>query len=81
MKEYTKAIISFKKLLHCAWSSKSAEGERSAYDFLSIQYYYLGDLKKSKFYNDRAIRGKFEAPDSIVRNFSLNEGKNHQKDD
>jgi hypothetical protein len=38
-----------------------------AYDNLSIQYFYLGELDKSKYYNDRVCRGKFEANFSIVK--------------
>jgi hypothetical protein len=39
----------------------------SAYDNLAISYFYLGDLEKSKYYNDRMIRGKSEAKFSILR--------------
>lgn len=42
----------------------------NAYDNLAIQYYYEGDLEKSKYYNDRMVRGKFEARFSIVRKLS-----------
>ena len=44
----------------------------NAYDNLAIQYYYEGDLEKSKYYNDRMIRGKVEARFSIVRKMSQN---------
>ena len=42
----------------------------NAYDNLAIQYYYEGDLEKSKYYNDRMTRGKTEARFSIVRKMS-----------
>jgi len=42
----------------------------SAFDNLSIQYFYMGDLQKAKYYNDRMARGKSEAPFSIVRRVS-----------
>ena len=50
-----------------------------AYDNLAIQYYYLGDLEKSKYYNDRMTRGKFEARFSIVRKMSENHAKKKYK--
>jgi len=55
-----------------AWHIESLEGEMNAYDNLAIQYYYEGDLEKSKYYNDRMIRGKVEARFSIVRKMSQN---------
>ena len=42
----------------------------NAYDNLSIQYFYLGELDRSKYYNDRVCRGKFEANFSIVKKMS-----------
>jgi len=32
-----------------------------------MQHYYLGDLVKAKYYNDRFMRGKIEKKDSAVR--------------
>lgn len=31
---------------------------------MGIQYYYIGELEKSKFYNDRFMRGKCEKKNS-----------------
>lgn len=42
----------------------------SAYDSLAIAYYYLGDLEKSKYYDDRIQRGKFESHYSICKKMS-----------
>lgn len=44
----------------------------TAYGDLALQYYYEGDIEKSKYYNDRMIRGKTEAKFSIVRKMSQN---------
>ena len=44
----------------------------SAYDSLALQYFYKGDLDKSKYYNDRMVRGKFEAKFSILKIMSEN---------
>jgi hypothetical protein len=32
-----------------------------------MQYYYLGNLEKSKYYNDRCMRGKSEKKESKLR--------------
>lgn len=42
----------------------------NAYDSLAINYFYLGDLERAKYYNERMTRGKFEAKFSIVRKMS-----------
>jgi hypothetical protein len=39
----------------------------------------LGELEKSKYYNDRMIRGKLEAKFSIVRKMSENHAKKKYK--
>lgn len=70
LKDYQKAILCFKKQLQLAWLVESIEGEMNAYDNLALQYYYEGDIDKSKYYNDRMIRGKVEARFSIVRKMS-----------
>lgn len=31
-----------------------------AYDNLAIEYFYMNDVPKSKFYQERMMRGKFE---------------------
>ena len=43
-----------------------------AYDKLALQYFYLGELEKSIYYNDRVMRGKYEAQFSLVRKMTLN---------
>ena len=42
----------------------------SAFDNLAIQYFYVGDLDRSRYYNDRMLRGKSEAKFSVVRKIS-----------
>lgn len=44
----------------------------SAYDNLALQYFYLGEMDKSKYYNDRVVRGKMESNFSIVKKMSQN---------
>ena len=47
----------------------------SAFDNLAIQYFYSGDLDKSRYYNDRMVRGKTEANFSMIRKISENNCK------
>jgi hypothetical protein len=46
--------------------------EMQAYDCLSMDYYYTGNLEKSKFYHDRIARGKFENDTSIMKKVTCN---------
>ena len=46
--------------------------EMLVYEGLALQYYYLGEQGKSKYYNDRVMRGKLEAKFSVVRKMTLN---------
>ncbi len=46
--------------------------ETNAYDNLSIDYFYLGELNKSNYYQDRMMRGKTENYKSIVKKVSCN---------
>ena len=43
-----------------------------AYDNLSIDYYYAGEISKANYYNDRIMRGKTENDKSIVKKVSCN---------
>ena len=43
-----------------------------AYDNLAIQYFYMNDLEKSRYYNERMTRGKFEYKYSILRKMNQN---------
>ena len=65
--KYENAAKCFKKQLELAWRLNDLPGETRAYEHIGIQYYYLGFLEKSKYYNDRSIRGKSEKRDSKVR--------------
>lgn len=70
LKEYDKALICAKKQLVLAWHIQNSEAEIKAYGSIAIQYFHLGDVDKSKYYNDRMLRGKCEAKFSIVRKMS-----------
>ena len=50
-----------------------------------MQYYYLGNLEKSKYYNDRHMRGMIEKPSSKIRSlydgFSISRKEKDSKRD
>ncbi len=46
--------------------------EVNAYDNLSIDYFYVGELQKAHYYHDRMMRGKTENNTSIVKKVSCN---------
>jgi len=67
---YKDAIIHFKKYLELAWDLDNPSAELDAYDYMGIQYYYMGDIERAEYYHDRAMRGKNEAPNSVIRALS-----------
>ena len=81
LKEFKKAVICYKKQLQLAWFNQNIDMEMSAYDNLAIQYFYLGELERSKYYNDRMCRGKFESNFSIVKKMSQNNAKKKANQD
>eukprot|EP00347_Sterkiella_histriomuscorum_P022582 403337936 len=74
------AIRCFKKLLENAWDTNDFEAEINSYEGLGIQYYYLGDLKRSQYYTDRMMRGKIEKKDSKIREIYLTQLEYRRQD-
>ncbi|CDW80099.1 histidine acid phosphatase family protein [Stylonychia lemnae] len=72
MKDSESAVKQFKKQLQLAWQEGDTQVEVNAYDNLSIDYFYLGELAKSNYYHDRIMRGKTENNKSIVKKVSCN---------
>lgn len=56
------------------------ESEIQAYEGMGLQYYYLGDMKKSNYYVDRMMRGKAERKDSKIREIYLSQLEYRKKD-
>ena len=67
MKEYDLALKALKKGLQLAWVVNSYTAETVIYDKMAICYYYIGNLKKAAYYNNRFLRGVSEAGFSRVR--------------
>lgn len=86
MSENEEAVKQFKKMLQLAWQEGNLEMELKAYDNLSMEYFYLGQLQKSNYYHDRFMRGKSENDFSIVKKVTCNllrsrrENKHSSKD-
>lgn len=64
MKQYENAIKCYKKQLELAWRIGDTLFELRSYEGLGLQFFYQGELEKSKFYNDRFMRGKCEKQNS-----------------
>ena len=78
---YLKATNCFKKFLQLAWYSKDRNAELEAYENLRIDYFYLGEMKKAKFYDEKFSQGLFEREDeSIVRKRAVQIIENQVKD-
>jgi hypothetical protein len=46
--------------------------ELTAYDCISMDYFYLGELTKAQYYHERAVGGKMENNQSIVKKVTIN---------
>lgn len=74
LKDYSRAVIWFKKMLQFAWVTDSFEGEINAYELLALEYFYLGDLDRTKFYQtlsvkdlDKSTKKGSEKPESYAK--------------
>ena len=70
-KEHMKAASCFKKMLQLAWFNGDQKSELEAYDNIGCEYFYIGNLKKAKFYNDKVCFGDIEMPGSIMRKVAV----------
>mmetsp|Transcript_13650 Transcript_13650/g.19948 ORF Transcript_13650/g.19948 Transcript_13650/m.19948 type:complete len:327 (+) Transcript_13650:709-1689(+) len=71
MKQYRLALVNYKKLLQLAWDQNNVTYELLAYDMIGMQYFYLGELEKAKYYHDRMWTGITEDKNSAVRELAL----------
>ena len=72
-RNYENSIKCYKKLMIYAWKAKDKSMELEAYSGLSIQYYYLGEVKKCEFLTDRVMKCKLERHDSKIRDLAMNQ--------
>ena len=82
--QYNKAILCYKKLIELAWILGNKEFELRAYDHIGIQYFYLCNKQKAKYYHDRFIYGLYEkdtkVKEAVLDNFN-NKNYNLFEDD
>jgi len=51
--------------------------ELKAYEGLAIQNFYLGQLRKAEYYQDRFLRGKIENDESVIKEGAIQYYKTH----
>ncbi|CAI2383459.1 unnamed protein product [Moneuplotes crassus] len=72
-KRHKTAIEMFKRMLQSAWILKLSQEELKAYHHLSIEYYYLEELDKSRYYLEKYLQGDLENDNSIIKQIYLQE--------
>lgn len=65
--QYHKAIKCYKKQIEIAWILNNKISELRAYDNIGIQYFYLGNRDKAKYYHERMLYGRSENQKSDTR--------------
>jgi tetratricopeptide (TPR) repeat protein len=65
--QYHKAIKCYKKQIEISWVLNNKVSELRAYDKIGIQYFYLGNKDKAKYYHERMLYGRSENPKSEAR--------------
>ena len=59
-------------MLQLAWNEEDEAMELAAYECISVDYFYLGELQKAQYYHERTMEGMVEDKDSIVRKVTIN---------
>jgi len=67
-KHHSKAADMFRLMLKLAWVLKDANMELKAYQHMSNEHFYLGDLEKSKYYSIRHTGGLLDSDLSRIKN-------------
>jgi hypothetical protein len=66
-KEYENAMKCYKNVLKYAWIMQRNDLEMLAYEKLSIQYFLIGRIDKSKDYHERYNHGYLEPKESSIQ--------------
>ncbi|CAI2386636.1 unnamed protein product [Moneuplotes crassus] len=75
LKEFKKAIRCFKKLLETSWKIEDKYQEARSFDYLGIQYFYLGNIERANYYHSRWLNGSYESNSSNIRRVYSNISK------
>ena len=65
--KHQKAITYFKKQIEVAWVIDDRISELRGYDYIGIQYFYLGNHQRAKYYHMRFLSGRYEKETEIKK--------------
>lgn len=68
--QYNKAIKCYKKQIEIAWVLGDKHSELRAFDNIGIQYFYLGNRDKAKYYHERMLYGRAEGKTELKESVS-----------
>jgi len=74
--QYNKSIKCYKKQIEIAWAIGDKVSELRAYDNIGIQYFYLGNREKAKYYHERMLYGRSEGVKSKIKEKTIESYKN-----
>jgi hypothetical protein len=58
-------------MMFLSWYYSEYALECEAYQGLALNHFYLGCIKKAKYYHERALRGKSENDNSMVKKTAI----------
>mmetsp|Transcript_10055 Transcript_10055/g.8576 ORF Transcript_10055/g.8576 Transcript_10055/m.8576 type:complete len:260 (-) Transcript_10055:57-836(-) len=70
-RRYKKAIAAFTKYLELAWYTRNHKHELIAYDFMGVNYFYIGDIDKATYYHNKMCKGKLEPDGSNIKQIAI----------
>ena len=79
LKQYQLTLKCFVKYLQWSWSIKKHDKEVHCYDLIGMVYFYLGELKKARYYHTRAMKGICEGDTDQTR-YSIQRFKASEKE-
>lgn len=60
LKKTQEALFCLQRMLQYAWIQNDKQAEVKAYDMLGIQFFNLGDIPKSNYYHNKAMKQETE---------------------
>ena len=78
---YQNSIFYTIKMLQCSWGCKSHKFELQAYDFLGMNYYYLGQLKMANYYHEKMMHLNLEPCESEIKAIGIEKMLNKIKEE
>lgn len=70
--KHNKAITYYKKQIEVSWLLNDKNSELRAYDNIGIQYFYLGNKLRAKYYHLRFICGRYEKETEMMKKIKKN---------